>query len=254
MNIKLHTPKSLQAGSGMSSLKQFFLALLATTISIVLTFGTASVIDNHKKKVAKKEMVMMVVSDFNKTIELIEKVDTGLRECQRLQQDIAINTEHYDSLRYYFGEALNWITEDFSEITEKIFSTNIETFNTIGDVNIVNEVSSFYMARRKHKEMVLGELKKELEEKGGLQSLKSLMSISFPYYTFLNWEFLEDMKEQRNICMQMMNVSEEDMIEFNKQHTIETVNPEKEALYQKMAEEYMNYNTVLDQARAKLKD
>ena len=41
MNIKLHTPKTLKNGSGMGSMKQFMLSLLATTVSIVLTFGTA---------------------------------------------------------------------------------------------------------------------------------------------------------------------------------------------------------------------
>ena len=78
MNIKLHTPKSLQTGSGMSSIKQFLLALLATTISIVLTFGTAAIIENHKKKTAKKEMVMMVLNDFDKTIE-ITPINKGFR-------------------------------------------------------------------------------------------------------------------------------------------------------------------------------
>lgn len=38
MNVKLHTPKTLKAGSGMSSMKQFLLSLLATTVSIALTF------------------------------------------------------------------------------------------------------------------------------------------------------------------------------------------------------------------------
>ena len=42
MNVKIHTPKSLKMGSGMTTLKQFLLSLVATTISIVLTFGTAS--------------------------------------------------------------------------------------------------------------------------------------------------------------------------------------------------------------------
>ena len=60
MNIKLHTPKSLKKGSGMSSLKQFLLSLLATTVSIALTFGTAAVIDQNKKRKAKREIVMMV--------------------------------------------------------------------------------------------------------------------------------------------------------------------------------------------------
>ena len=54
MNIKLHTPKSLKAGSGMATMKQFLLSLLATTVSIVLTFGTAAIIDNNKKQKEKR--------------------------------------------------------------------------------------------------------------------------------------------------------------------------------------------------------
>ena len=38
MNVKIHTPKSLKMGSGMATLKQFLLSLVATTISIVLNF------------------------------------------------------------------------------------------------------------------------------------------------------------------------------------------------------------------------
>ena len=109
MNIKLHTPKSLQTGSGMSSIKQFLLALLATTISIVLTFGTAAIIDNHKKKTAKKEMVMMILNDFDKTIEVVESIDSGLCECRRLQREIAIHPEQYDSLsKYLIQEIKDW--------------------------------------------------------------------------------------------------------------------------------------------------
>ena len=39
MNIKVHTPKSLKLGGGLSSLKQLLLSLVATTISIVLTLA-----------------------------------------------------------------------------------------------------------------------------------------------------------------------------------------------------------------------
>ncbi len=41
MNIKLHTPKSLANGSGLATVKQFLLSLVATTISIVVTPSTA---------------------------------------------------------------------------------------------------------------------------------------------------------------------------------------------------------------------
>lgn len=50
MNIKLHTPKSLKMGSGLSTLKQFLLSIVATSVSIALTFGTAAIIENNKKQ------------------------------------------------------------------------------------------------------------------------------------------------------------------------------------------------------------
>ena len=102
MNVKLHTPKSLKAGSGLSSLKQFVLSLVATTISIVLTFGTAAVIDHKKKEAEKHEMVMTVLYDFDRSIAALEKADTVFREAVRLQQEVALHPEWYDSLRYQF--------------------------------------------------------------------------------------------------------------------------------------------------------
>ena len=49
MNVKVHTPKSLASGSGMATMKQFLMSMVATTISIVLTFGTAGWVEAHSK-------------------------------------------------------------------------------------------------------------------------------------------------------------------------------------------------------------
>lgn len=255
MNIKLHTPKSLQAGSGMSSIKQFLLALLATTISIILTFGTAAIIDYHKKKAAKKEMVMMVLNDFDKTIEIVEKMDTGLCECRRLQQEIAIHPEQYDSLSISFIQEIKyWSVLEFIETTERIFSSSIETFNTIGDVNFVNEVSDFYFCRRKYKETMLDDLKKNVTFKEISKSLKSLMSIEFPEYAYMNSTFLSDMKAYRDRCMLMMNISQEDMAKFSEQHMSKKAHADRAAIDEKLSKEYLESQEVLKQAREKLKD
>lgn len=252
MNVKLHTPKTLQAGSGMSSTKQFLLSLIATSVSIILTFGTAAIIDHNKKQAAKKEMVMMIISDIDNSIELVERVDTGLIECRRLQNDIALHPEHFDSLNVNFAARMAWILDEFPETTERIFTSSIETFNTIGDVNFVREVSSFYMNRHKYKEMVLGELKEQWVGKNVMKSLESLLDINYPEYVYLNQACLQDMKQLRNRCMQMMKVSEEDLADFNKQHT-GTVNQEDDTRSSKMTDEFMSYSTVLEQAREKLK-
>lgn len=252
MNVKLFTPKTLKAGSGMSSVKQFLLALLATTVSIVLTFGTAAVIDNHKKNAARKEMVKMVIYDFDKTIEQLEWADTVLVDAMRKQHDIALHPEHFDSLRFKFSTAMELLQVDFPETTERIFSTSIETFNTIGDVNFVNEVSSFYLARHKYKEMLLDEFSKDAEQNPVALSRESLLAVSFPDYALTNRDFLTKMKRYRNECMRMMNVSEEDMSEFSKRQTDEKADPESDAQNHELMQEYEDYVGALNQAKEKL--
>ena len=71
MNIKLHTPKSLKAGSGMATLKQFLLSLIATTVSIVLTFGTAAIIDNNKKQKGLINQVVHFAKEFQTHVILV---------------------------------------------------------------------------------------------------------------------------------------------------------------------------------------
>ena len=173
MNVKLHTPSTLKAGSGLSSFKQFLLSIVATTISIVLTFGTAAILDHNKKESAKKEMVMMVINDFDQTIELLQKADTVLRKASSAELDLTTHPEHFDSLQSGFIEVVSFIIHDqvFPETTEKIFSTCIETFNIINDVNFVNEVSSFYLARHQYKKMLMEDLKDEWFESNVIQSI-----------------------------------------------------------------------------------
>ena len=252
MNVKLHTPKSLQTGSGMSSAKQFLLSLIATSVSIILTFGTAAIIDHNKKEAAKKQMVMMIISDIDNSIELIERVDTGLIECRRLQNEIAIHPEYFDSLKVNFVARMSWVLDEFPETTERIFTSSIETFNTIGDVNFVKEVSSFYLNRHKYKEMVLGEMNAKWVGKNVLKSLESLLDIDYPEYVYMNQSWLKETKQLRNRCMQMMKVSEEDLADFNKQHT-GTANHENDTQSSKIVDEFVSYSTVLEQAREKLK-
>lgn len=257
MNIKLHTPTTLKAGSGMSSVKQFLLSLIATTVSIVLTFGTAAVIDHHKKQAAKKEMVMMVINDMDKTIEHMMVADSALHEASRLEQELAVHPEYYDSLCFNFMPVVNLLNDDFPETVEKIFTTNIETFNTIGDANFVNEASSFYIFRRKYTEAVTVRLKDELMnngEAGIAQSLKALFKVDFPEWYFTNWSFLVSMKEIRDKCMRMMKISEKDMKSFTEKHVSEDISTERDSIDMQKVKELENAEKLIFEAKEKLQN
>ena len=98
--MKNQSPSPINTNTNNSSdMKQFLLTLLATTISIVLTFGTSAIIEKHQKKAAKKEMVMMIIYDFDKTIEQVQVADSAFRLASKTEQEIALHPEYFDSLQ-----------------------------------------------------------------------------------------------------------------------------------------------------------
>ena len=254
MNVKLHTPSTLKAGSGLSSSRQFLLSLVATTISIVLTFGTAALVDHYKIKKEKKEMVMMLLSDFDNTISFFQRVDSGLVMCRSLQHEVALHPESYDSLKYKFPRAMSWIAEDYLVTTEKIFSSSIETFSTIGDVHFMNDVSSFYLARQRFKDIVLEEVRKESSEGKLIESQMSLLNFNFPEYVLTAESILGELNVIRDRCMQRMKVSEKDLSEFNERNQkVEDTQINDPELLNKL-NEFDSYNSVLQEAKEKLKN
>jgi len=236
-----------------STAEQFWLALVATTVSIILTFGTSAIIDKRQKEKAKREMVMMIIYDFDKTIEQVQKTDDAFQQANQAQQQIALHPEYFDSLRYQMMPVITATSAEFSKTTENIFSSNIETFNTLGNVSFVHEVSSFYNSRRFYQEIVVDRFKNEIKESTVFQSLGDLFQISFPEYAFSSRQFLKDLKETRNRCMQMMKISEEELKEFSDQRLMsENRSEEDDINAQNMLEELFIEEEILNQAREKL--
>ena len=85
-------------------------------------------------------------------------------------------------------------------------------------------------------------------------SLKTLLEVNFPEYAYLNWAFLQEMKDTRDKCMLMMNVSEKDMIKFSEHQTSYKVNSTGDSLNLEMLEEFQKAETLLFEAQEKLKN
>lgn len=234
-------------------LKQFLLTLLATTISIILTFGTSAIINNHEKEKAKKEMVMMIIYDFDKTIEQIQRAEAGFHQASERQQLIALHPEYYDSLRMDFTDAVKASQMDFSETTEKIFSSNIETFNTLGNVNFVHEVSNFYSLREHYRKQVLDVVMNTVNESPFTESIENLFQFDFPDCYYMTKVYLCSLQKSRDLCMKMMKVKEEEMKEFSQLRLADEKNSDEEVLFeQELVDELMNAEAILFEAKNKL--
>ena len=236
-----------------SGTNQFLLTLLATTFSIILTFGTSAIIDRRHKEAAKKEMVMMIIYDFDKTIEQAQEAESAIHQAKEVELEVARHPEYFDSLRFYIMPAVTVASEEFSETTENIFSSNIETFNTLGNVNFVHEVSSFYSLRRSYQQQVLDELKKKVLESGYAQYIESFLDIGFPTYYYTSYSFLKSFQATRNRCMQMMKVSEEELKEFSNQRLVnEDHSEDPGSTNEQMLMELFEEEEILKQAKEKL--
>ena len=251
MKNQFKTPKIINTNIS-SDMKQFLLTLLATTISIVLTFGTSAIIEKHQKKAAKKEMVMMIIYDFDKTIEQVQVADSAFRLASKTEQEIALHPEYFDSLQIRLYPAITLISNEFSETTEKIFSSNIETVNTISDVNFINEVSSFYNMRHLYQDLAMNVFKEEISGLQGGLHLETLFDIDFPSYYLTTRSFLESFIVIRNRCIQMMNISEEEQKKFSEQH-IKNENKKNGSVDEQIIMEMYEAEEIIEQAKEKLK-
>ena len=214
MNIKLHTPKSLKSGSGMSSWRQFLLSLLATTVSIALTFGTAAIIDNNKKQSEKREIVMMVMYDMYNSLQAMQEADSMLLQAMEIQKQIAQDSTKFNDLRFNLAHLMP--TVGYTETTEHIFSSSIETINTVGNVLFTENVAKFYQDRRYFKTMVCDSIWNDVANSSPLQSIERTLNFGFFDYAMMCNSYLTEMQHLFSQCQQMMNATDEEIQAYSK--------------------------------------
>ena len=193
------------------TLKEFLMTLGATTISIVLTFGTTAIIDRKKQKNEKREMVMMIMYDMMESIKEMEQVDDDLKAFFEAHVDIVAHPDKYE--KGYLSLAVHYPTLTYTSTTETIFKSNIETIQTIGNILFVETVSSFYNERESFKSMVVEKFQQEAAEV--MNSYDQLRTFNSDAYPFYSGSMLHAMKMDFEQCKMMMKVTDEQLEVFS---------------------------------------
>ena len=252
MNIKLHTPKSLKMGSGMATMKQFLLSIVATSISIALTFGTAAFLDYKKKQGEKREIVMMVMYDMYNSLKSIEKADLTIQQAMDMQLQIAEDTTKFEAQRYIFAQLMP--KAEYTETTERIFSSSIETINTVGNVLFTENVAEFYQMRKLYKTSVCDSIAKEIARSQLFFSLKNLLNFEFSFHAIVSSGMLKDMQLKYAQCKQMMEVSDEDIDAYREQREqIDKSMMDGDASSDSLENRFIEIQSTIEETKAKLK-
>ena len=124
----------------LSTGKKFLMSLLATTVSIVLTFGTTAIIDRKKQRAEKREMVLMVMYDMRESLLECEQCQENMDTFCDLQVDVVAHPEKFSASATNLLVSVPFL--NYTATTENIFKSNIETISTIGNILFVESVST----------------------------------------------------------------------------------------------------------------
>lgn len=153
MNVKFKMPHFGRKLKGRDMMKEILMTVIGTSISIVLTFGTAHWLEQRQKAKAGRQMAMMVISDIEENVQaFIARADQEEQFYEmakyvenHLDQLGDISEDTIYAVWNYFSEG-NTIPIDDSK--ENIFNSSPETWKNIDNAQFINIVQKFYLERR----------------------------------------------------------------------------------------------------------
>lgn len=219
MNVKVRMPKlGKKLRTKKYWIKELLMTILATSISIVLTFGSANLVEGHHKKRAQRKMAMMVIHDIDESIKQMEQVDSLLRKYHDLQFEV-LEGRYSKSL----GIAGVMLASNdpsyikFAHTTEHIFTSNVDTWSTIGKVDFIDNVSGCYILREEYETEIIDAFHELVDPKddNDIPELDDLLAIKSEYYVACSSGLINEIKAANELNKRIMGISDKDYAKFN---------------------------------------
>lgn len=166
MNAKFRMPKFGRNAKAGSVVKELLLTVIATTISIVLTFGTASWLEKKEDEKARRLLAMTIISDIDQSLEVVKNRMKYEDECRGISYYLMWNMHRLDQIGsdsimafLYYVTNFGYPRElEMETSNEHIFASSQDTWRTLSDKKFLSNVQDFYNARslmeRQRKESV----------------------------------------------------------------------------------------------------
>ena len=243
MNVKVRMPKfGKKLRTKKYWIKELLMTILATSISIVLTFGSANLVEGHQKKKAQRRMAMMVIHDIDESIKQMEQVDSILRGFRDTQFQVLEGTYH-EPLDYAWIMLASYDPGyvKFAETTEHIFTSNVDTWSTIGKVDFIDNVSGCYILRNEYKTEIIDAFHELVAQNGdfNMSKLDELLAIKTEYYVACSSGLINELKAANELNKRIMGISDKDYAKFNSR-MIGYDQSDLDALYDEVDKEYIN--------------
>ena len=194
---------------------------------------------------------MMVMYDMYNSLKSIEKADSTILLAMDMQLQIAEDNTKFEALRYNLARLLP--KAEYTETTEHIFSSSIETINTVGNVLFTENVAEFYQMRKLYKTTVCDSIANDLARSQPFSSLKNSLNFEYSFHAIVSNGILKDMQRKYAQCKQMMDISDEDIDAYRKQREqIDKNTIGDDASGDSLVNRFLEIQATIEEAKAKL--
>ena len=246
MNMTSRTSKFWKSGGkGGSTVREMILSIVATTISIVLTFGTAAYLEHKQSQENRRQIALMVICDLYDFASMMESTDStiltvwknDILELQAMPRDSIIKLTPEEEQKYW-NAFMQGAMLPHDKTAERLFTSDFSNWRDVGHFRFLKAVGHYYsmiadieknfnvQIERKDKLFQLYKSNNldELPDSLQLVSFMELKDVqyfmddftgSFQHYFKGQNEYMYGAVKE---CMEMMNISPEEVNEFmNKQ-------------------------------------
>lgn len=185
------------------------------------------------------------------TLKQFERADSMLHESVKLQLKIAEDTSQFQKLKFNFAALLP--VANYTETTERIFSTSIETINTVGNVLFTENVAQFYLNRKNYETMICDTLGNRFSVAFPFANVKNLLDFDYAFNAAISHGMVADMRHLIAQCQEMMGISDEDLENYRrKREEMEKKTFDKEAVDAEVLDNAMEWEKKIMNAKKKL--
>lgn len=150
MNVKFRMPKFGQTHNVKSMLRELLMTTLGTTISIVLTFGTAAWLEHRQQVKNRRQTAMMVIANIDDFAENMHRIDSTLVEwsaaltrIDALPRDSVLRLSD-DEANDFFRAIGGGVLLQRDKTAENIFTNDISTWRDVGNLRFISSVGECY--------------------------------------------------------------------------------------------------------------
>ena len=97
-----------------------------------------------------------------------------------------------------------------------IFSTSIETINTVGNVLFTENVARFYQERKTYKTQICDSIRSGFSGDTTLANVKNMLDFDFAFYAAISHGMVAEMQHLIAQCQEMMNISDEEIENYRR--------------------------------------